>query len=200
MSIGRKGGIRKKKQKGRGSSFFRPRRWKIGRGSSLFRFRRSKKAGAGSSFRSREIEEHLPIFKEPPPIFKEVAPLPSFVRSSDRSLRPKIEDCRWEIIHLRGRRSKMEPVEPKTRTYVVRAGRGGAAHGGRRGGAGPGRTGRRRVGSPRRQPSLMPYSKREPSLLPSKTPRASKTTVLNVLRKHEQTKSYVNRWRNTTTD
>ena len=57
------------------------------------------------------------------------------------------------------------PVESKTRTYH---GRVGAAQrtAGRRGGAGQSRTGRRRVGSPRRQPSLLPS-------------RQSKTNVLN---------------------
>ena len=59
------------------------------------------------------------------------------------------------------------------------AGRGGAG----RGGAWRGGSRRRRVCSPRRQPSLL-------------HPRESKTTVLDDLQKHEQTESYVNRWRN----
>ena len=66
---------------------------------------------------------------------------------------------------------------------TLRAGRVGAAHGGAARGAGLGRTGRRRVDPARRQPSLLPSSE-------------SKTLSWTSLRKHEQTKSYVNRWRN----
>ena len=76
--------------------------------------------------------------------------------------------------------------EPKTRTYHGRVGAGRRAAG-QRGGAGPGRTGRRRVVSPMKQLSLLPLGDRR---------QLSSTT----LRKHEQRKSYVNRWGNTTSD
>ena len=70
-------------------------------------------------------------------------------------------------------------IESKTRTHYgpVESGRRMA---GRRGGAGLGRTGRRRVDLARRQPSL---------LLSSESKKLSWTT----LRKLEQTKSYINR-------
>ena len=58
------------------------------------------------------------------------------------------------------------PVESKTRTYHGRVGTGRRTAG-RRGGAGPGRTGRRQIGSPRIQPSPLPS-------------KASNTPVLNV--------------------
>ena len=71
--------------------------------------------------------------------------------------------------------------------------KGGSRRGGARrgGGAGQGRTGRRRVASPRRHPSPLP---------PQGFSRAGHRIQLSwtFLRKHEQTKSYVNRWRNTT--
>ena len=71
----------------------------------------------------------------------------------------------FEARHVR----ECKAVDSKTRTYP---GRGGARRrtAARRAGAAQGRMGRRRVGSPRKQPSLLPS-------LPS---RASKTTVLNV--------------------
>ena len=56
-------------------------------------------------------------------------------------------------------------VESKTRTYHGRVG-SGLRTTGQRGGAEPGRTGRRRIGSPRRQLTLAP-------------PKASSTPVLN---------------------
>ena len=65
---------------------------------------------------------------------------------------------------------------------TLRAGRVGAAHGGAARGAGLGRTGRRWVDPARRQPSFLPCSE-------------SKTLSWTTLRKHEQTKSYVNRMR-----
>ena len=59
------------------------------------------------------------------------------------------------------------PVESKTRTYYVRAGRSGAVHGGSGAGRGGAETGHRRIDSPRKHPSFF-------------TSRASRTTVLNV--------------------
>ena len=79
-------------------------------------------------------------------------------------------------------RSSVPPVESKTRTHYGPVG-SGRRTAGRRGGAGLGRTGRRRVDPARRQPSLLPSSE-------------SKTLSWTSIRKHEQTKSYVNRWRN----
>ena len=75
-----------------------------------------------------------------------------------------------------------ELVESKTRTQYGPVGSGRRTAGPREG-AGPGRTGRRRVDPARRQPSLLPSGE-------------SKTLSWTPLRKHEQTKSYVNRWRN----
>ena len=62
-----------------------------------------------------------------------------------------------------------KPVEPKSRTYHGRV-RAGRCTAGRRGGAELGRKRRQRVRSLRRQPSP----------LPSRTSRASKTTVMDV--------------------
>ena len=58
------------------------------------------------------------------------------------------------------------PVESKTRTHHGRIG-SGRRTAGRWSGAGPGRTGRRRIGSPRKQPTLV-------------LPKASKIPVINV--------------------
>ena len=74
-----------------------------------------------------------------------------------------------------------QPVESKTRTHYGPVG-SGRRMAGRRGGAGLGRTGRRRVDPARRQPSLLPSSE-------------SKTMSWTFLRKNEQTKSHVNRMR-----
>ena len=57
----------------------------------------------------------------------------------------------------------------------------GCAHGGAAGRAGPGRTERRRNGSPREEPS-------------SDALANQRQTLWTSLRKHEQRKSYVNRW------
>ena len=74
------------------------------------------------------------------------------------------------------------PVESKTRTHYgpVGSGRRTAA---RRGRVGLGRTERRRDDPARRRPSLLPFSE-------------SGTLFWTLLRKHEQTKSYFNRWKN----
>ena len=76
----------------------------------------------------------------------------------------------------------MSLVESKNRTNYrpVESARPMA---GRRGGAGLGRMGRRRVDPARRQPSLLPFSE-------------SVTLSWMTLRRHEQTKSYLNRWGN----
>ena len=74
------------------------------------------------------------------------------------------------------------PDDSKTRTHHGPVG-SGRRPAGRRGWAGLGRTGRCWVDPARRQPSLLSSSE-------------SKTLSWTSLRKHEQTKSYVNRWRN----
>ena len=103
------------------------------------------------SSRSRNIEE--------PYIFdlrsRNIEDLPIYLRSSA----PKIEEPSNFV--LRPRR----PVESKTQTYHGRVGTGRRTAE-RRGGADPGRTARRRIGSPRRQPSLV-------------LSKASNTSVLN---------------------
>ena len=68
------------------------------------------------------------------------------------------------------------PVGSKTRTHYGPVG-SGRRTAGRRGGAGLGRTGRRRVDPARRETSLLPSSE-------------SKTLSWTSLREHEQTKSY----------
>ena len=73
-------------------------------------------------------------------------------------------------------------VESKTRTYHGRVG-SGRRTAGRRGGAGSCRTGRRRIVSPRRRPSLAP-------------PKASNGPVLNDSSEERTSETYVNRWRN----
>ena len=70
-------------------------------------------------------------------------------------------------------------VESKTRTYHGRLGLGRRTAG-QRGGAEPGRTGRRWIGSPRRHLSLVP----------------SKASCTTFFQKHEQAKSNVNPWGN----
>ena len=72
-----------------------------------------------------------------------------------------------------------KPVDSKTRTYHGRVGTGRRTAG-PRGGAGTSKTGCRRVGSPRRQPTPPPS-------------RRSRQPSGACLWKHEQAKSYVNR-------
>ena len=75
-----------------------------------------------------------------------------------------------------------KPVESKTRTHCGPVG-SRRRTAGRRGGPKLVRTGRHRVDPARRQPFLLLSSE-------------SKTLSWTTLRKHEQMKSYVNRWRN----
>ena len=71
--------------------------------------------------------------------------------------------------------NRIRPFESKTRTYHGRVG-SGRPMAGQRGGAEPGRTRRRRNGSPRRQLSLVPS-------------KSSSTPVLNVSSEAERAKS-----------
>ena len=104
--------------------------------------------------------------------------LPFFTRRS------KIGACSFQTTwkhHIPKQQHRLH-CDSKTRTHYEPVG-SGRRTAGRRGGAGLGRTGRSWVDPARRQHSFLPCSE-------------SKTVSWTFLRKHEQAKSYVNRWRN----